>query len=178
MDGTRPGLSQVVLKTMVTHTVTYFVTGFVALVVFDYARLYADPAVRGMMRQTTDSLVMAGPLFQPLRGCLYGVVFFLLRDTLLRHRRGWLVAWTVLVGVGVLGTFGPCVGSIEGLIYTVFPLWFHVMGLPEVVLQALLLSTIACYWVGNPQRKWVTRVMTAAFVIVLALPVLGLLARP
>jgi hypothetical protein len=84
--------------------------------------------------------------------------------------------WLVLVALGILGTFGPSPGSIEGMLYTVFPLAVHLKGLPEVLLQSLLLSLIMFYWVRNPHKKWVTWVMAIAFVILMSFPILGLLA--
>ena len=86
----RPSFLETVGKTIVTHTVTYFAMGLPASTVFDYKKLYADTALRLLMRQTTDPLVMSGPLFQPIRGFLFGI----------------------------LGPFGPAPGSIEGVICT------------------------------------------------------------
>jgi hypothetical protein len=103
-------------------------------------------------------------------------VFHLLRERFFGNRNGWLAMWSVLVVVGILGTFGPAPGSMEGGIYTVLPLWVHLRGLPEVLLQSLLLSAILCYWVNNPQKWWLGRAMGIAFAILMALPLLGLLA--
>ncbi|MBE2200769.1 MAG: hypothetical protein IAE79_19305 [Anaerolinea sp.] len=83
-------LWRVILKTAVAHTVTYFLMGLAALALLDYSARYADPAVAVLMRQTTDPLVAAGPLFQPIRGALFGIVICLLRDLVLQCRRGWL----------------------------------------------------------------------------------------
>jgi hypothetical protein len=127
------------------------------------------------MRQTNEPLVMAGPLFQPIRGALFGIVFFLLRDTLFGRKNGWLVMWITLVVVGILSPFGPSPGSIEGMIYTTLPMELHLTGLPEVLLQALILSALLFYWVNHPQKKWFNWVMGIIFVLMLLLPVLGLL---
>ncbi len=70
-----------VLKTIVTHTVTYFVFGVLAMFVFDYARLFAKTELRFLMRLITDPLVMAGPLLQPIRGLFIGTMLFMLRET-------------------------------------------------------------------------------------------------
>src|SRR6516162_10046999 len=100
----RPSLGELVVKTMVTHTVTYFLIGLAAFWSFDYARTFAEPGARSLMRQTDDPLVIAGPLFQPIRGLLFGLAFYPLREPLFEARKGWLVLWLVLVVVGVLGT--------------------------------------------------------------------------
>jgi hypothetical protein len=173
---TQPSFWAITLKASVVHTVTYSVMGLLAYSLLNYSGRYADPTVRTFMRQTTDVWVMLGPLFQPIRGFLFGIAFYLLRDSLFGRRRGWLVMWGVLVIVGVLSTFGPSPGSIEGMIYTILPLSFHLAGLPEVVLQTLLLAAILCYWVDHPERRWLTWVMVVVFVVMMSFPILGVLA--
>ena len=172
----RPSLGEVVVKTIVTHTLTYFLVGLAAFWCFDYARKFAEPGVRSLMRQTDEPLVMAGPLFQPIRGLLFGLVFYLLREPLFGARRGWLVLWLVLVVVGILSTFGPAPGSVEGMVYTTLPLRFHLESLPEIVVQALALATLLGYWVNHPRKRWLTWCLGVAFMAVLLLPTLGLLA--
>ena len=166
----------IIIKTVITHTVTYFVMGVFAYLVFDYPRLYAETSFKYIMRQTTEPLVMAGPLFQPLRGLIFGIAFFILRRSFFGQDRGWLRMWAVLVFLSILGTFGPTPASVEGLIYTTLPLRLHLIGLPEVLLQAFLLSFIVFYWVSNPRKTWLRWVMGSLFCLVLLLPTLGLLA--
>ena len=79
MSQTRPTFAEAVVKTIVTHTVTYFIMGLLASTIFDYARFFAESGLNLMMRQTNDPWVMMGPLFQPIRGILFGIVFYLLR---------------------------------------------------------------------------------------------------
>jgi hypothetical protein len=166
----------VILKTAVTHTVTYFLLGLAALLLLDYSARYADPAVAILMRQTTDPLVAAGPLFQPVRGALFGIVIYLLRDLVLARKRGWLTLWAVLAIVGVISPFGAAPASIEGMIYTTLPLWFHLNSLPEILVQSLLLAVAAPYWINHPQNQWLGWLMGIVFVIILLLGVAGVLA--
>jgi hypothetical protein len=174
---TKPASAQeIIIKTVITHTVTYFVMGVSAYLVFDYPRLYAETSFKYIMRQTTESLVMAGPLFQPVRGLIFGTAFFILRRSFFGQDRGWLRMWAVLVCLSILGTFGPTPASVEGMIYTTLPLPLHLIALPEVLLQALLLSFIVFYWVSNPDKNWLRLVMGALFCLALLLPTLGLLA--
>ncbi|GIL15582.1 MAG: hypothetical protein BroJett039_07550 [Chloroflexota bacterium] len=166
----------VILKTAIVHTVTYFVIGLLALTFLNYAAKYADPIVAGLMRQTSDPWVAAGPLLQVTRGILFGVVIYLLRDIVLARKRGWLILWIVLVIVGILSPFGPSPGSIEGIIYTILPTWFHFVGLPEVLLQSFLLAFLTFYWVNHPERKILNWAFAIAFVVVVVFGALGLLA--
>jgi hypothetical protein len=165
----------ITLMTIVTHTVTYFIAGILALYLFDYREQFADPEFAYPMRLVTDPFVAAGPIFQPIRGLLFGAVFYLLRNVLFRAHDGWVILWALLGIIGILNTFGPAPGSIEGMIFTTPSVWSHIKGLPETVFQTFLLSTILWYWVRNTQKHWITWLMLIAFVLVLAMSVLGVL---
>ncbi|WP_437603112.1 hypothetical protein [Sorangium sp. So ce590] len=165
------------VKTVVTHSVTYTIVGLLASSLLDYTRFFAESSLNLLMRPTSDPWVMAGPLFQPIRGIVFGGVFYMLREPFFGTKSGRLVMWSTLVAIGILGTFGPAPGSIEGMLYTTLPAWVHLRGLPEVLLQSLFLSLLLYYWVNNPQKRWVRWTMGIAFSILLALPIIGLLAR-
>ena len=175
MKSQGPSLLETILKSVVTHTVTYFLLGVISFMLLDYSTVYAGPGVAGFLRPTTDRLVTAGPFFQPIRGILLGLVLFLLREPLFQRRRGWLVLWATLVVVGILSPYVAAPGSLEGLIYTTVPLSFHLTSLPEVVLQTLLFSAILFYWVNHSEKQWLTWVLGICFVLVLVFPGLSLL---
>ena len=170
-----PRLASLTAKTIVVHTVTYFVAGVLAYSLGHYEASFARPPLSYFMRPTSDPIVRGGVLFQPIRGVIFALAFYPLRSVLFA-RNGWLVLWWLLVALGILSTFGPAPGSIEGMVYTVIPPLSQAVGLWEVLLQSLLLSAILCFWVRHPDRRWVTWTLAAAFVIVVVLPVLGLLA--
>jgi hypothetical protein len=176
VDNVLPTARDIVVKTLVTHTVTYFVTGILAFYVLDYPTLISATRLGLLMRPLNDPMVIAGPLFQPVRGLLFGLVFYLLRDPLFVRKSGWLIMWAVLVSVGILGTFGPPPGSFEGLIYTTLPPSLQLTLLPEVFIQSLLLSWLVFQWVNDRGKKWLNWTMGAAFFVVLVFPVLGLVA--
>jgi len=175
LEAPRITLPSLTMKTIVVHTVTYFIAGILAYNINDYKTLYAQPPLSYIMRPTTDRLVMAGPLFQPIRGVIFALAFYPLRSVLFETRRGWLVLWWLLLALGVFSTFGPAFGSVEGLIYTTLPPRAQLLGLWEVLLQSFLFSFLLFYWVDQPQKRWLRWTMGVAFVIVLLLPVLGLL---
>ena len=168
--------SSVVYRTTVIHTVTYFVIGVLSFLLFDYRLKYADPAVAATLRQTNDPLVTAGPLLQILRGFLFGIAFYTLKDWLFPKQRGWLTLWLVLLIVGILSPFSAAPGSIEGVIYSSLPLWFHLMSLPELVIQSFLLAFLTQYWVNHPEKRWLNTLMTIPFVAIVSLALLGVLS--
>ena len=166
-----PGLA---LKTIAVHTITYSFTGILAMTVFNYAELFAQPAMASWMRQTSDPIVMAGPLFQPIRGLVFALVFYPLREILFMKKNGWLLMWWILVGIGILSTFGPTPGSIEGMVYTTFPIRSQLNGWVEVVPQAFLLSAILCYWVKHPEKRWLNWTLSVLCILLLLMVILGL----
>jgi len=174
-DTTPITLPSLTVKTVVVHTVTYFIAGILAYTINDYRTMYTQPPLSYIMRPTTDTLVMAGPLFQPIRGVIFALALYPLRNILFAPPRGWLTLWWLLLALGVLSTFGPAFGSIEGLIYTTLPAREQLVGLWEVVLQSLLFSFILFKWVNQPEKGWLRWTLSVAFGIVLLLPVLGLL---
>ena len=172
----QPSFISIALKTTIIHTVTYFIVGLISFLWLDYSAKFADPTVANLMRQTDHPLVAAGPMFQVLRGFLFGIVFYALREIIFARKRGWLTLWLLLVVVGVLSAFGPTPGSIEGMIYTVLPAWFHIVGLPEVFIQSGLLAFVTHYWVNHPEKKWLAWLFGAMFVVVILLSLLGILS--
>jgi hypothetical protein len=175
LSARRITLPSLMIKTVVVHTVTYFVAGILAYTLNDYQQSYSQPPLSYIMRPTSDQLVMAGPLFQPIRGVIFALAFYPLRSILFGTPRGWLTLWWLLLALGVLSTFGPAFGSVEGLIYTTIPARSQLIGLWEVVLQSLLFSFILFQWVDAPEKRWLRWSLRAAFCVVLLLPVLGLL---
>jgi hypothetical protein len=168
----------IVIKTAMVHTLTYFVIGASAFYFFNYSERHASTILRSFMRQSDDPLVRAGPLFQPLRGILFGFIFYLLRDVFFLENNGWLVIWATLVVIGIISTFAPAPGSIEGFIYTkLTPNKSGIGGMVEVLIQSFLLSVITYYWVNHSELVWLNWVLGIFFMISMALPILGLLAN-
>src|SRR3954465_2228949 len=163
------------LKTVVVHTVTYFIAGLLAYTLGGYGKTFSQPPLSYLMRPTTDPLVMAGPLFQPIRGVIFASALYPLRNVLFAERRGWLILWWLLLALGVLSTFGPAPGSVEGMIYTIIPARAQLLGLWEVLLQSFLFSTILFYWVNRPRTGWLSWTLGIAFIILVILILLGLL---
>jgi hypothetical protein len=179
MQALRPSFLEVDLKTIVAHTLTYFLLGILSALFFDYSARFADPVVAAYFRQTSDPIVMAGVLFQPIRGILLGAVLFLLQEPLFHRKHGWLTLWATLVVVGILSVYIGAPGSLEGLVYTKVPFSLQLSLLPEVLIQTLLFSAFLYYWVNHPEKKWLSWLLVILFFLILILPALGLLfSRP
>jgi hypothetical protein len=175
VDNSKPRFPALAVKTIVVHNITYFLMGLLASALLGYAESFASPWMACWMRQTDDPMVMAGPLFAPIRGLIFALAFYPLRETLFGRKNGWLIMWWLLVALGILSTFGPAPGSVEGMVYTIIPIAQQLTGWLEVVPQALLLSIILFYWVNHPEKRWLTWLLVAVFVVLLLMPALGLL---
>ncbi len=163
-------------RAIVTHTVTYVIMGILAASLLDYESALARPCLQCWMRQVSDPMIMAGPLFQPLRGVLFALAIYPIRAAIFARKRGALVLFWLLVALGVMSTFGPSPGSVEGLVYTVIPVRDQLRGYLEVVPQAGLFAYGLVYWTNHPEQRWFRRAMITAFVMALGLPLVGLLA--
>jgi hypothetical protein len=169
-------LFSIISKTTLVHTVTYFVIGVLSFLFLDYGARYADPSVALALRQTDHPLVTAGPLFQILRGFLFGIVFYALRDVFFSKPRGWLTLWLVLLIVGIFSPFSSAPGSIEGIVYSTLPLWFHLMSLPELIVQSFLLAVVTHYWANHPENRWINLSLGILFTMIVLLVGLGVLS--
>jgi hypothetical protein len=163
-------------KSIVVHTVTYFIMGVLASTILDYKSMFASPHMACWMRQFPDPLIAAGPLLQPIRGLVFALVVYTLREVIFARKHGWLLLWWLLVALGILSTFGPAPGSLEGLTYTTIPIRNQLVGHLEVVPQAFLFALGLCYWVNHPEKRWFSVIMVAAFVIFSGFAILGVLS--
>jgi hypothetical protein len=161
------------VKTIVVHTVTYFIMGLLALTFLEYRTAFADPINRDYMRQVSDPIVALGPSLQFIRGILFAAAFYPLREILFGKKNGWLVTWLLLVSLGILSTFGAAPGSVEGLLYTNMPVRLQISGWAEVMMQALLLATILYYWVNHPEKKWLSWVLGIIYVVAVLCSIMG-----
>ncbi len=135
-----------ILKCTIIHALTYWVFGIVFSNIFSYKALFEAEVVRDYMRSYDDGHLLIGALSQILRGALFGLVFWPLRNFFTEKKLGWLYMWGILVIVGIINTPAASPSSIEGVLYSKLPIWYHGIGLPEVTLQTLAFSLILVAW--------------------------------
>ncbi len=174
MENAQPRFLTLAVKTVVCHTLTYFLLGALAFHFLHYADFMNNP--NSGMRPMTSPLVILGPALQIFRGVLFATIFYPFREILFGRRHGCLLIAWMLIGIGILGTFAAPPGSLEGFIYTTVPVRLQLRGYLEIVPQALLLSALLFYWVRHPGKSWLNWVLGLAYVVGALLPILGLLA--
>ena len=93
-----------------------------------------------------NSRTLLGVVAQPIRGFLFAIALWLIRDSFRDRKNGWLVIWLLLLAFGILSTPSASPNSIEGVLYSKLPLWYHLIGLPEISLQTLTFSLLFAMW--------------------------------
>jgi hypothetical protein len=170
-------LLSLTLKTIAAHTLTYFLVGFMAFTIFNYEAQFAQAEVRTWMRQTDDPIVALGPALQPIRGIIFALAFYPLREILFKRKNGWLITWWLLIALGILSTFGPTPGSVEGMIYLApSASGFFSGGMLEIWTQSFLFSLLLYYWVNRPEKRWLNWLLGVLFGLVVLMSLMGYLA--
>jgi hypothetical protein len=134
------------LRVIVVHTLTYFVFGIIMSNVFNYGEIFRREIIRDYMLPIDEHNVLLGPFLQPVRGLIFAIGLWPIRGFLLEKKRGWLTLWGLLVTIGILSTPAASPGSIEGMLYSKLPMWYHLIGYPEITLQTLVFSIWLVWW--------------------------------
>ncbi|MEV4665048.1 hypothetical protein AB0J85_24235 [Micromonospora echinofusca] len=137
-----PGSLRFVASAALSHVATYLLVGLIASRALDYADILGRPVIGDYYLPYGSVDIVASTTLQVLRGVLFGVVLLPFRGVLAASRWGWLWLWAVFVTIGILGTPAAAPSSFEGLLYTRLPLWFHAVGLPEMLLQTMAFSVL------------------------------------
>ena len=134
------------VRVIVLHMLTYFVFGILGSNVFDYKEIFSQPVIREYMLPMAERNMWLGPFLQPVRGLVFAIGLWPLRGLLLEKKRGWLILWGLLVTIGIISTPAAAPSSLEGMLFTRIPMWYHLLGLPEICLQTLLFSIWLVWW--------------------------------
>lgn len=141
------------LRVIIVHMATYFLFGIIMSNVFDYAEIFKREIIRDYMLPMDEHNVILGPFLQPIRGLIFAIGVWPIRGLLIEKKRGWLILWGLLVTIGILSTPAAAPASIEGMLYSKIPMWYHLMGLPEILLQTLLFSIWLVWWERQTEKS-------------------------
>lgn len=132
-------------KVIVVHCMTYIVMGMIMSNLFNYGELFQREVIRDFMLPIGSHTPLA-LLFQPVRGLLFAITLWPLRELLLQKKNGWLILWGIFLVFGIFSTPAASPSSIEGVLYSKLPTWYHFIGLPEITIQTLLFSLLLIAW--------------------------------
>ena len=129
------------IKVALIHTLTYFVFGLLFSNIFDYSTVYSYNVVNNFMRNFDSPLILLGPFLQPIRAIFITIALYPIRN-IIATKLGFLKLWIILVFIGIIATPAAAPSSLEGIIYTQLPLEYHLISLPELLLQTLTFSIL------------------------------------
>jgi uncharacterized membrane protein len=119
-----------------SHTIAYCFAGFVGI--FVYKELFARGIISSFMRSADDPIVALGPFLQIFRGLIIALIIFPVRKVFFEEKHGLLKLGLIVIGLSLLSTIGPVMGSFEGYIYTTIPFKYQFWGYPESIIYVLL----------------------------------------
>lgn len=162
-------------KAIILHTLTYFICGMIFSNLFNYLALFEMPIIRDFMRGYDSPMILLGPLLQPFRGIIFALGIWPLREVLIDRKYGWLILWNTIILLGIISTPSAAPASIEGMIYSKLPLWYHVIGYPELLIQTFLFSFSLIKWEKGQLPKMLPWLFTILTGIIISVLVLGIL---
>ena len=139
-------------RVLSAHTVAYFVAGIFALLFLDYQEHFSSESLSLLMRPVDSPWVAAGSGLQDFRGLIIALVLYPFRKVFLGSKRGGFKLWLLVMGLSFFSTIRPAPGSFEGYIYTILPVQYHLLGIPEALLYTTLFAFFVCGWYKKPFR--------------------------
>jgi hypothetical protein len=86
---------------------------------------------------------------------------------MLFRKFGWLYLWGIFLDLAILAPASAAHGSIEGFVYTNLPMSYHLIYLPEIILQTLAFSGLFVLWERHPVKKLTIPLVVVFFLILL-----------
>ena len=155
------------------HTIAYFIAGLFALVVINYRELFSTDIISSFMRPVDAPIVALGPLLQIFRGIIIALVLLPLRKTFFEEKNGLLKLGLVIIGLSLLSTIGPTMGSFEGYIYTKIPYMYQILGYPEAIIYVLLFIGIINISIKYSHKRIVFILSIVIMVLICLMSIMG-----
>jgi hypothetical protein len=128
------------------HVITYLTCGMIFMNLMNYQRELLTNQNFSHFRPMNSPIVQAAILFQFIRGGLFALILYPFREKIISSKLGWLMLFGVIWGLTCIGAVNATPGSIEGLIYTETGIKSHLIGMPEIITQALSFSFLFWWW--------------------------------
>ena len=157
-----------------SHTIAYFIAGIFAILVLRYDEIFGTGGL-SFMRPTDSPWVAAGPGLQVIRGLLLSLFLFPFRSVFFESKNGWVKFWLLSFGLSYLLTISAATGSFEGIIYTIIPIKYHLIGIPEIILYLTLFTVFIWGWYKKPNKIFSILSITLVSIISL-MSLMGVLA--
>jgi hypothetical protein len=150
-----------------SHMIAYFIAGVLAYYFMNYKEYYSSQSLSLLMRPTDSPWVAIGSGLQLFRGAIIAVVLYPFKKVFLEEKYGAAKLSLLISGLSFLSTIGPAPGSFEGYLYTILPVQYHLLGIPETIIYVGLFS-IMVVWRYKNQKKVYT-VLSIIFILLIIL---------
>jgi hypothetical protein len=155
------------------HTIAYFIAGIFAVVVVNYRELFATEIISSFMHPVNLPIVALGPLLQIFRGIIIALILLPLRKIFFEEKNGLLKLGLIIIGLSLLSTIGPTMGSFDGYIYTKIPYMYQILGYPEAIIYVLLFIGILAVSIKYTHKKIVTILSILFTVLICLMSIMG-----
>ena len=158
---------------MYAHTIAYFIAGIFAVVVMNYRELYATEIISSFMLPVDTPIVALGLLLQIFRGIIIALILLPLRETFFEEKYGLLKLGLIVIGLSLLSTIGPTIGSFDGYIYTKIPYMYQILGYPEAIIYVALFIGILAVSKKYAHKKVVTILSIVIVILICLMSIMG-----
>jgi len=169
----RFNLTQYFWRIIYAHTTAYFIAGVFALAAVNYRDLFSTEVISSFMLPVDAPIVALGPFLQIFRGIIIALVLLPLRKTFFEEKNGLIKLGLVVIGLSLLSTIGPTMGSFEGYIYTKIPYMYQISGYPEAVIYVLLFIGILGISIKFAHKKIITVLSIVIMALICLMSVMG-----
>ena len=150
------------------HTIAYFIAGIFAVVVMNYKELYLTETISSLMLPIDTPIVALGPILQVFRGIILALIFLPFRKIFFEEKKGLLKLGLIIIGLSLLSTIGPTMGSFDAYIYTKVPYMYQILGYPEALIYVLLFIGILSISIKYSHKKIIT-ILSIVFMVLISL---------
>jgi len=169
----KSGVVKYFWQIMYAHTIAYFIAGIFAVVVINYRELYATEIISSVMLPVDTPIVALGPLLQVFRGIIIALILWPLRKAFFEEKYGLLKLGLIVIGLSLLSTIGPTMGSFDGYIYTKIPYMYQILGYPETIIYVLLFIGILAVSRKYAHKKVITILSILIMVLICLTSIMG-----
>jgi hypothetical protein len=169
----KQGLVQYFWQITYAHTIAYFIAGIFAVLVINYRDLYATDVISSFMHPVDTPVVALGPVLQIFRGIILSLILLPLRKTFFEEKNGLIKLGIIIIGLSLLSTIGPTMGSFDGYIYTKIPYMHQILGYPEAIVYVLLFIGILNISIKYAHKKIITVLSIIVMLLVGFMSIMG-----
>ena len=157
------------------HAIAYFIAGIFAVLVMNYRDLYETDIISSFMHPVDSPVVALGPGLQIFRGIILALILLPLRKTFFEEKHGLVKLGIIIIGLSLLSTIGPTMGSFDGYIYSKVPYMYQILGYPEAILYVSLFIGILAVSKEYENKKIITILSIVIMVLISLTSIMGFL---